>query len=69
MNSYPSLSKTSSITPIPNSILSKTKHTHHTESRKWYRWTYLQGRNRGTDIENALVDTGREGESGNELRE
>ena len=24
---------------------------------KWYWWTYLQGRNRGTDVENGLVDT------------
>ena len=30
---------------------------------KWYRWTYLQGRNRDTDVENKLMDTkgGREG--------
>ena len=25
---------------------------------KWYRWTYLQGRNRDTDIENGHVDPG-----------
>ena len=31
---------------------------------KWYRWTYFQGRNRDTDIENGHVDTVREGESG-----
>ena len=24
---------------------------------KWYWWTYLQGSNRETDIENRLVDT------------
>ena len=24
---------------------------------KWYRWTYLQGRNRDTDIENGHVNT------------
>ena len=31
---------------------------------KWYRWTYLQSRNRDTDIENRFVDTAREGEDG-----
>ena len=32
---------------------------------KWYRRTYLKGRNRDTDIENRLVDTELgEGESG-----
>ena len=25
--------------------------------KKWYWWTYLQGRNRNADIENGLVDT------------
>ena len=29
---------------------------------KWYWWTYSQGRNRDTDIENRRVDTAREGE-------
>ena len=29
---------------------------------KWYWWTYLQGSNRDTDIENELVDT--EGQGG-----
>ena len=24
---------------------------------KWYRWTYFQSRNRGTDVENKLTDT------------
>ena len=24
---------------------------------KWYRWTGLQGSNRGTDVENKLMDT------------
>ena len=24
---------------------------------KWYRWTYLQSRNRDTDIENKHMDT------------
>ena len=24
---------------------------------KWYRWTYLQSRNRDTDIENKCIDT------------
>ena len=31
---------------------------------RWYPWTYLQGRNRDTDIENRLVDTAGEGEGG-----
>ena len=31
---------------------------------KWYRWTYLQGRNRDTEVENGYVDTGREAECG-----
>ena len=29
---------------------------------KWYWWTYLQGRNRDSGIENRLMDTAREGE-------
>ena len=24
---------------------------------KWYRWSYLQSRNRGTDVENKCMDT------------
>ena len=24
---------------------------------KWYRWTGLQGRNKGTDVENKCMDT------------
>ena len=31
---------------------------------KWYRWTYLQGRNRHVDVENGHVDTAGEGEDG-----
>ena len=31
---------------------------------KWYRLTYLQGRNRATDVENGLVDTIGEREQG-----
>ena len=31
---------------------------------KWYRWTYMQGRNRNIDVENRYVDTGGEGEGG-----
>ena len=31
---------------------------------KWYRQTYLQGRNRDTDIEKGLMYRVREGESG-----
>ena len=30
---------------------------------KWYRYNYLQGRNRKVDVENGCVDTG-EGECG-----
>ena len=33
---------------------------------KWYWWTYLQGRNTDSDIQNRLMDTAREGESGAE---
>ena len=29
---------------------------------KWYRWTYLQGRNRDVDVQNGPVDTVGEGE-------
>ena len=29
--------------------------------KKWYKWTYLQNRNRVTDIENKLMVTKREG--------
>ena len=31
---------------------------------RWYWWTYLQGSNGNTDIQNRLMDTGREGEGG-----
>ena len=31
---------------------------------EWYRWTYLQGSNGDTDIQNRLVDTVGEGEGG-----
>ena len=31
---------------------------------KWYFWTYFQGRNRETDVENQLVDPDWEGEGG-----
>ena len=27
------------------------------EKKKWYRWTYLQNRNRDTDLENKHMDT------------
>ena len=30
-------------------------------SRKWYGLTYLQGRNRDTDIDSRLMDTAEEG--------
>ena len=32
---------------------------------KWYRWTYLQGRNRDVDVENRHVDMGRRGDGMN----
>ena len=35
----------------------------HVESKKWYKWTYLQNRNRVTDGENKFTFTKR-GESG-----
>ena len=31
---------------------------------KWYRWTYLQGRNRDAYVENGYVDTVGQGEGG-----
>ena len=31
---------------------------------KWYRWTFLQGRNRDIGVENGHVDTWGEGEGG-----
>ena len=31
---------------------------------KWYRRTYLQGRNRDVDVENGHVDRGRKGRVG-----
>ena len=36
------------------------------ESKIWYKWTYLQKRNRLTDIENKLMVTKGEGEGGRE---
>ena len=33
---------------------------------KWYWQTYLQGRNRDTDVENELVNTAGTGEGGTE---
>ena len=38
--------------------------THMWNLEKWYRWTYLQGRNRDVDIENGDADTVGEGEGG-----
>ena len=34
------------------------------ESKKWYKWTYLQNRNRVTDVENILIVTKGERERG-----
>ena len=31
---------------------------------EWYRWTYLQSRNRDTDVENKLIDTEEERRGG-----
>ena len=42
----------------------ETWHAHIWSVEKWYWWTYLQGRSGDTDIENWLVDTAGEGESG-----
>ena len=34
-------------------------HTHiYMDSKRWYRWIYLQGSSGETDIENILMDTG-----------
>ena len=35
---------------------------------KWYRCTYLQGRNRNADVGNRRVDTEGEGEGGMKIR-
>ena len=32
--------------------------------KQWYKWTYLQNRNRVTDVENNLMVTSRESEGG-----
>ena len=34
------------------------------ESRQWYWWSYLQSRNRNSDVENRGVDAGERGEGG-----
>ena len=34
------------------------------ESRKWFGWTYLQGRNSDANVENRPVDIVGEGEGG-----
>ena len=42
----------------------------HVESKKWYKWTYLQNKNRFTDIENKVMVTKGESEDaggGNKL--
>ena len=31
---------------------------------KWHSWTYFQGRNRDTDVNNQFVDAAREGDEG-----
>ena len=31
--------------------------THMRNLKKWYKWTYLQNRNRDTDVENKCMDT------------
>ena len=46
---------------IQNEVSQKEKQVSYinayVESRKWYEWTYLQNRNRDTDIENKCLDT------------
>ena len=37
---------------------------YHLESKKWYKWIYIQNRNRLTDIENKFVVNKREREEG-----
>ena len=39
------------------------------ESKKWYKWTYLQGRNRNEYIENRYVDEKQGREKGGMNRE
>ena len=39
-------------------------HVYMESLKNWYWWTYLQGMNRDADVENGLVDTVGEGESG-----
>ena len=36
----------------------------HVEAKIWHKWTYLQNRNRLTDIENQLMVTRKEREKG-----
>ena len=36
----------------------------YTYRKKWEEWTYLQAKNADSDVENELVDTVGEGESG-----
>ena len=41
----------------PRSLLPLKSKAYKWNLEKWYQWTYLQGRNRGTDLEKGLVDT------------
>ena len=58
---------------ILSEVSQREKEKHHMISlyveskKKWYKWTYLQNRNRLTDLENKLVVTG--GKGGGKVRE
>ena len=54
---------------IQGGVNQKEKNKYHILTYIWnleerYWWTYLQGRNRDSDIQNGLTDTAREGEGG-----
>ena len=55
-----------SLEPMAKTVLPHMSHinthTHICNIEKWYWWTYLQGRNRDSDIENRLMDTVGKGE-------
>ena len=55
------------LSELPGKPIRKMKsciNAHLWNLEKWYRWTYLRGRNRDTDIENRLVDVVGKGEAG-----
>ena len=44
-------------TPVSTAIIKNTRKTYTWNLEKWYRWTYLQNRNKDTDVENKGMDT------------